>query len=272
MLDFVIGRAIIGDPKLASREIDGMVTSTSSQFLFHKKFLHQLVNKPEYKWQNEQQFLFVAIDPASGSDHSAFSILTLGYENGNYAIAGLDGDHSSDPRVINAMLVDHVVGLRSKPQYANAHLIVIVESNMSFITAAQIEQLLTIPSLAPMEFLSYDKKGRTGVWTDDKYKEVYAKTLQDTLGDNLLSFANPFVSKNGKQMKDELIKQMKVFRKDVKAPADVVHGKSKISYSGKGPGRPDDYCMVLMMALYHLRDKRRDATFMEIAERNNWRI
>lgn len=171
------------------------------------------------------------------------------------------------------MLKAHITALRDTPQYADAFIYVYIEANMSWISVDMIADVL----------LGHDTKQRTvvvqqdpgknerfGVWTGPAEKENYAAGLQRVLVDNLLFFAENMVGGHQARDKQNLMQQLSVYRKEVKAPTEPIHGKYKTSFGGKSQGQKDDLAMALQICLHWMCKTRTSSNFLSEARKHGW--
>jgi len=145
------------------------------------------------------------------------------------------------------MIDRHYKSLHDHPRYGRCHVRVFVEANMSFIDSDRIANQLRDPKFGSVEVVKFDpnKKNRYGIWTNGDSKNVYCSEIQRAAGTLLI--ADEFVAhpREREGNIEELWKQLKEFRLEVKTTGD----KISVERTGKGPGMKDDIFMALGIAL-----------------------
>jgi hypothetical protein len=141
------------------------------------------------------------------------------------------------------------------PTCRDAYKHIIIEANMSYISADEIASWCRRPCYTNMIIESRDSKrlGRSGVWTGPYEKEAYSYQLREQIKNLNLGFATLLVGQEDKKEKniEELIKQLRVFRLERSIPNDPGFGKYKYTFTGKtAGGQKDDRVLALMMAVY----------------------
>jgi hypothetical protein len=178
----------------------------------------------------------------------------------------------------------HFTSIRREPLYSKALLTITYESNMGWDRAMACQRMLVESRmLEPMYVVSRDAKmERPGVWTDGVSKEQGKTLLVDTLAQRKLRYAANFITTETDEdrkmratkvsykhaIKADLEQQLRSYKKQVKAPADAIFGKTRYTYSGKAPGLRDDLCMALTQQLYIIRLLRSEPTFVELGEKH----
>ncbi len=168
---------------------------------------------------------------------------------------GLDSTASAKSKVVDAMLLGHLTKIRDqKSMYRNALVVIYIEANMSWLDADRISELVTGGSLEPVYVESRDSQPehRPGVITTHAGKENYAAMLQMQLSTGNVRFARTMISQNLVANKFKLVNQWQKYRRDIKTPNDLVHGKFTSSLSGKSAGSPDDLAMSSQIGLTFL--------------------
>ena len=135
---------------------------------------------------------------------------------------------------------------------------------MSWVSADRLACILGDDKYKPVHFECSDRNGahKAGVWTDGKNKEQMVHLLNQSLAEHSLVFARTIIGAEPERDRVALIKQMEMYRKDVKEPFDLVRGKTRVSYSGKSPGVKDDLAMTLQICLYWSQCKLRDSRYL----------
>ena len=178
--------------------------------------------------------------------------------------------------------------------YPAAVLCYIPESNMSWMDSEQIVDLLSAPRFQPCLAVSKDPegKGRVGIYTNENMKRVYADDMVTLLTMGTLRKARHQVQSFDDWLKDQndetlalngidledasskqpaamqlLEKQMESYRQEKKVPKDVIFGKTKITYTGKGPSSRDDVIMSLQIANTWMRLMLKDNEFRSRLQR-----
>lgn len=179
-------------------------------------------------------------------------------------IVGLDACDSGCDSVITSTLTAHVAKLRSLACFRSAVFYIYIESNMSWVGADRLACILQDDIYQPVHIECSDRSGKhkSGVWTDGPNKEQMVHLLNQSLAENSLVFARAITGSAPERDRIELIKQLEMYRKDVKEPLDLVRGTTRISYSGKSPGVKDDLAMTLQICLYWSQRKIRDTRYI----------
>lgn len=159
----------------------------------------------------------------------------------------------------------HFRGLRDNVMYAECLKVVFIEANLESKWCDRIRTLLE-ESYGPIMVIGRDKPdGQPGVWTTNTSKHAGVIYLQDALVEDSIRFADPmyFVSQDRTKELAAICDQIRDYRKHVAQPIDLVFGKSKARFSGKAPGRQDDYAMCVTQVLVLAGTQRRDKIFIE---------
>jgi hypothetical protein len=173
---------------------------------------------------------------------------------------GIDSSGSYDIDDIQAMIRGHIERLREYPEYAEAYIEVFVESNLSYLSANAVANM--VMSYPRVNVAREDKLGRYGVHTGEAEKENYAKGLGIIMMDNMLHFAHHVASVDWKENRMGLIDQLRVFRREVIESKSPGFSNPKVCYTGKSHGRKDDLVLALQIALYWMAKKRGDLDFI----------
>lgn len=129
-----------------------------------------------------------------------------------------------------------------------------IEANMSFIDTDRIaKRIHANPRFGKVEVVKFHTDNRFGVWTSKDKKDKYVWDLRRTIPHT--QYAEDYMSLNEKDgHKPELIKQLKQFRREVGVPKNGEAGKQlhyTVSYTGKSPGKKDDFVMALGILFTH---------------------
>lgn len=168
------------------------------------------------------------------------------------------------------MLTAHIQNLRNVPQFAEAFIFVYIEANMSWLSADMVARILMQFDRVVVAQKDPSPQNRFGVWTGPSEKENYASGLQRVLVDDLLCFADVMIGANQEKDVKELMDQLAVYRKEIKAPTDLMHGSHKIAYGAKSHGRKDDLALALQICLYWMSLTRIDPEFLQLAAQHGW--
>ncbi len=168
------------------------------------------------------------------------------------------------------MIDAHFQMLYDTPRYKDAWAFVAAEANMSYLDVDMIENILKKFPRVIMLRQDSSKLNRAGVWTGPHEKENYAAGLQRTLVNNMLYFAEDMVGGHLERDKNELLKQLSLYRKEVKAPPEPMHGTYKVTYGGKSHGCKDDLAMSLQICLYWMLRTRISQDFRDRAKKMGW--
>lgn len=178
--------------------------------------------------------------------------------------------------VVN-MTQEHLRGLRSKYIFENSHIFVYGESQMSTYTVEIIEQIVCQPEFGSVQSVNEFSQGRMrpGVTTAATDKEHYAKSLGTLFDSGWIHYINDenFVSQNTTDFKTELMKQLRVYRREEFMVKSATSGEitSKVVYSGKGSGAKDDLAMDLQIAVGQSLKMRASAAYERLARARGWR-
>ncbi len=156
----------------------------------------------------------------------------------------------TEHEVIKKMILDHIAAIRAQTMYRNALIYLYIEANMSWITADYVAGLTRRDGNIVVASHDSSKYQRYGVVTGAAEKENYAATLIRLLMDNLLYLAERIIGAQVKEDVANLLNQFGLFRREVRAPVDVAHGKWIFSWTGKSPGKKDDLILALMICIY----------------------
>lgn len=189
--------------------------------------------------------------------------------------------------VVQSFLVHFVQQIRN--MFPGSLLCYIIESNMSWVDADRTSHFLSRPEFQPCKTISYGaaaQQGKVGVVTTDVTKNLMVDEMRQLLSQGRLVNARytvcPFdewakmqsalsLSARGLDLQDIETKlpsgirmiadQLYTFQKKIVQPHDVVMGRTRIAYSGKGRNLFDDMVMALMLACTWMRILMEDVSF-----------
>jgi hypothetical protein len=176
---------------------------------------------------------------------------------------------------VERMIIGHLEAIQHHPMLKGAYKHVIIEANMSYISADEIASWCRRKQFTNMLIESRDPKGlgRVGIWTGPWEKESYAYTARDAIKELDVCFSTHMIGNNIEKDKKQLIAQLRNFRLDLQEPNDPSFGKYKYSFTGKTRGgQKDDRVLAMMMMMYWGDRKREDAAFLQIARQNGIRL
>lgn len=151
--------------------------------------------------------------------------------------------------------------------YPRALIFLAIEANMSFVDTDRIGKIARKISPFNMRVTCQDPKGkgRTGVWTGENEKGMYANSIRDALVSKTLFYVedSKFVSANAAKTQLQFEKQLQVFRRIVKPAVNKAFDKPKITYSGEGK---DDLVIACGMCLHFSYEIRCSEEYNNIAQ------
>lgn len=173
------------------------------------------------------------------------------------------------------MLLRHALSLRRHSVYRGAAIVLITESNMSFIQSSHVARLLDIPDIRPLVVVSEDSKGegRVGVITGQNEKVAYIEAVRFLMQSKRLSWAadDQLISDRPVKLREEMCKQMMAYRRERKDPREVGWTDTKVKIFGKSHGMQDDLFIALQMAIYWGRHQMLyNSAFQEHCTRMGW--
>lgn len=195
-------------------------------------------------------------------------------------LVGQDSEGSSQDAAVIDAIMDFFGMLESVPTYTNAVCCVSIEGNLNWIWANRVRELLQKRGgHMKFIFINFDvqNKGRDGCWTSDISKELMVEEFRNDLANGLFRVAREFVSRDPLVTLKKLAKQMKQFRKYVKAA--IANGTAGVTttikntiwkYDGKANGEPDDLIFGLIMARWYALMTNGSQEFQYLASANGW--
>ena len=237
-----------------------------SRFCFQKEAVESLFQRPRLDQFPRPRFVFVAVDPAAGSDtlepsnQSDLSIISLternlivGLDSINYTLSGANG--------ADEFIVGHLKELRKVRGLEYSAFVVGVEGNMG-TAASRIQQLIRtteqLEGIIFMDMYEYKKGLKMTLENKIKMKEI----LSASLDNNSVDIYKHIVSNNPIGKLGELKQQLIDYQYVAKDGVTKASNRIAIStLSGKvKPGKKDDLAVALQWGLYvqHLffRDPR----------------
>ena len=160
---------------------------------------------------------------------------------------------SLDNEVCREVLAKLIADIRKVDIYQSAVIYVYIEANYGgWSSAAEVSKCVRKRPFGVVKTPSYDPQGknRPGFWTGANEKYFFMQCMKNGLSKQSLRYAEDMVGTNPKTDIEELEKQILYFHRDPKPIKDPIHGKPTYTYTGKGPGKKDDLCLGLQMALY----------------------
>lgn len=156
------------------------------------------------------------------------------------------------------VLQQYYLRLRQDPRFRSTVLVTQVESNISEITAKDINDGLYAPELQPtMAQCDVDPHGdtRPGIWLSDKERMI--QLTVKLLRSNQIRFAESFLavepSVRPEAVKSELSRQLKAYTKKKKETHDEIFTQPRFVHSGKSRDGavPDDLATVFISGPYN---------------------
>jgi hypothetical protein len=181
----------------------------------------------------------------------------------------------SENEDIEEMVVSHLQTLEAMPQCKGAYKHIIIEANMSYISADLVATWCRRKQFTNMIIDSKDStdRGRVGVWTGAYEKEAYSYMLRDQIKEMNLFFSSYLFGKEIEKAKREFMSQLRTFRLERQDPSDPSFGKYKYSFTGKTKGgNKDDMVLAVMMAIYWGTRKRENPQFITWAKQYGIRL
>lgn len=243
-------RALYGDQKdLMARESMGAITQDANS-VFDMQQIEMIMQMKHF--DGEPNFFFTAVDPCGGGT-SYMAVVSLVLQGDRTYIVGMDASPADGTEEIRALLIQHIRGVRSI--LGNAWCIALFESNLG----QEAQHMKHMVKDERLVYVVHEKK-KAGVNTTHKRKELYAKTLVESIAELKFSpkciCANPKIDAQTRMQKTkaEFKKQMIEFKK-LTIPAAKPFDLPKIIYTGKTKkGKNDDIVMTLMIGLFWARE------------------
>ena len=269
------------DSKTNARENYGVLAS-DRQFVFGKNYIQTWFTGLRVRLFDPVDTVFMAVDPAGGSDVSDYTIATMVYVRGLDIIVGLDRSDSRQPEEITGMILNHSAMLLENPLFIDASLVLIVEGNMSRIDANRVasaakhvwcstntNRRISVMSQSDNNYTRGKATNRksqrqTGVWTGPDEKMLMVARMQQSLRTTNLRVWNNAVGHDLSSDLETLRTQMQHYRKIIKAtPEGNAWAMPRLGFTGKSAGKKDDLVIVVQLNLYwsnvFMRKMRDDA-------------
>lgn len=183
----------------------------------------------------------------------------------------MDCTQSKDPKVIDALMVDHFDRIRDDPRFRHCLVRVFTEAQMSTIDANRVRNLLSHPRFGLVDIFCEGDPVNAGVFMGPVKKQALAVELQRNMP--LLRVAERFLSKDGEGVLAQFCDQLLQMRTEVIPPTSLSKQTGTKILTGKGSGKQDDLVMVYLIALYHAyHSVFRDTAFAALCARLKLRM
>jgi hypothetical protein len=168
----------------------------------------------------------------------------------------------------------HIQRLRRHPLYKESYIVMIVESNMSWLTADRLA--LIAAKFPPYTIVTTDSDHHVGVYTDNISKIRYQVYTNKFLVEKKLGLVDEhqMIGLNVKKDLPILKKQLEQFEIKYKRPPDNSEGfvLGRITTSGKSQGKQDDAVMCLQINLYWQVVKHLDTRFKHTCQMRGYAL
>lgn len=152
---------------------------------------------------------------------------------------------------VEDMIITHMTKLNENVHTKNAWKHVIIEANMSYISADQIAIWCRAFPKVIIEHADTTNRHRCGIWTGSYEKEAYAYTLREHIKKLNVCISSHAIGDNLKRDRAALVAQLRVFRLERRSPVDPAFGKYLYAFTGKtAGGAKDDLILSLQMSMY----------------------
>ena len=157
-------------------------------------------------------------------------------------------------------MIDHVMKMMDLPEIRrspDARWHGFIEANMGWAKSAFIANALATGT--PVDFNFFREKTRKdtreiGFITTEKSKVAMVTALGVSINAGRILFRQDIVSagsRTGDQLKSEAVMQLSFFKRALRVPADPMHTRTRVSYSGKEGGRKDDLLITVLAFNYY---------------------
>ena len=201
-----------------------------------------------------RQHVFVAIDPAAGSQSSEgrgsdWAVVSI--TKPDCTIVGAEAiDVTGKGSSYEKLILNHIRLLLEIPELGSAYVVIILENNYGGVALAHLLESIQLAFPGRVVIMS-EKEEKQGVWTSAEAKREMMGQLQIAFDMNQVQIADCFVTQHAKPA--ELVKDFmdqclnyKEVREEYKGP---LQDKLKIRFTGKtSDGMRDDLCMALQLA------------------------
>ena len=247
-----------------TREVFGVQMDNEGP-VFDAVVVDRLFAKNRPRMPKHPKRIVVAIDPAGGSLHgiSEHAIIGMVYTQKKHTLISIDVQGGRNSLAIKSMLLDHIEQLHNHPDLSGAEIVIIMESNSSYLDADEMNRMIGLRGLHRCRMLEFNgNRGRNvhpedpayGVRNGSKEKYSMAKTTIAVLASDALEFVcnDDIISRNPVQCMDKLHQQF------LKYNAQPVPNKQhrpvweRFKFSGKPC---DDAVTTLQMSEYHTLDR-----------------
>ena len=169
---------------------------------------------------------------------------------------------------LQEMYVGHLTRLRAHPTYKDALLCIAIENNLNMPEVQRMQNIIRQAIGSRNVHFVSSKAGVEGVHTGQAEKIDYAGTLQMIMTDGNLRVAadTHFVSLEPKGLVSTLYAQLGNFVRSEKTPKDCAFGTTKVAWTGKGNGQPDDMTIALQITLVWQQKMRTNVEFLQLCE------
>lgn len=172
---------------------------------------------------------------------------------------------------VTKMLTSHVERYKTVINYHSQEPIkfVYIESNNDALASDYVSNEIYKLDKQNTRIESRDPKniGRVGIWTHPSSKRIYNDMLVLIMSEGRLRIAEDLISVNPQGRIDELLLQMRNFRRTEMPENEdpAFQDQIKVRYSAKGGGMKDDLLLSLMICVRWMVEKRTDQKFLDEA-------
>ena len=236
--------------EMFQREQLGIITANDAHAFDVPSVARLKESRTVFNARNESvvREVFVAIDPAGGGESNMAICSGFFRLDGTIVVVGAEARPTVDDTAQTRLLHVHFEKLRSLPFLRVAPIVVIIESNMSWVLSTRIADLLSV--YQPIKFLREDPTahGRVGIWCTNSIKEMMRLETNTKLMQTAVSFLQPMVSLTP-DISNEICGQLNKYKYVFKQPNDSF-GKVRRALTGKGFNANDDLCIVFQMLCF----------------------
>ena len=210
----------------------------------------RLFSNPRVAITNPVRFVYVAIDPVTGSNCEAerssdFAVVSMCRPN--ITILGVELIAVVRTEDFEAKLLAHLMAIRAMPMFTNCTFVVDVEAGTGL--AAPDIQTMIRRHFAPVVFMG-DFEGKAGTLTSAATKQHMMELTRKHLDSDDVFFLDKFITShpNVASLMLQLKTQFHAFSAIV-TPAKTVRSNPIVTLTGKASGKRDDGCMTMMRAI-----------------------
>jgi hypothetical protein len=266
-----IAISLMGADKLtADQELFGKVRS-STAYMF-RGYMEAFNKQPPYHFKEKVQICHTFIDPCGGSTKSDFAMSTHARENGQFVFIGCSRVVNSafthtDITEIDRMFQQHFRNIWNVYDYTDTHMYIYIElSSDGFQTQNWANKILALfPDQQHRMTIYYsplNKPGQPGVMTTEADKAAWTEGAQFLFDDGSIHLAEHFITNEPETIRDTIIDQFSRYTRNVEESQDIIHGKSKITYSGKATGK-DDIVTAQLAGIRHHKERLVDMAYLK---------